>query len=351
MSKRHPSGFISAFYDPLKNPDAPTIGTASVVSSTSASITFTAPSGIGGSAITSYIATAKRTSDGTTGSATGSSSPITITGLVQDAAYTITVAAVNSYGPGALSAASSSVTPVAQGQEAFTTAGTYSWVAPAGVTSVSVVAVGAGGNFTYGSFRGGGGGALAYVNNISVTPGSSYSVVVGAKVDGSNGGTSSFDTSVSAQGGRSGGNGSAGGSVLVGSGGSGGNGAAPGGENPGAGGGAGGYAGNGGNGGAPGTNGTAGSGGGGGGGAGAGGGDKGAGGGGVGLLGQGSSGGAGVYQGGGGGGGSGGTAGQANGAGGSYGGGSSQNSASSGAVRIIWPGTTRSFPSTNTADV
>ena len=31
------------------------------------------------------------------------------------------------------------------GQQAYTTAGTYSWVCPAGVTSVSVVAVGGGG--------------------------------------------------------------------------------------------------------------------------------------------------------------------------------------------------------------
>ncbi len=32
------------------------------------------------------------------------------------------------------------------GQQAYTTAGTYSWVAPSGVTSVSVVAVGGGGS-------------------------------------------------------------------------------------------------------------------------------------------------------------------------------------------------------------
>ena len=32
-----------------------------------------------------------------------------------------------------------------EGQQAYTTAGTYTWIAPAGVTSVSVVAVGAGG--------------------------------------------------------------------------------------------------------------------------------------------------------------------------------------------------------------
>ena len=71
------------------------------------------------------------------------------------------------------------------GQQAYTTAGTYTWVAPAGVTSVSVVAVGGGGAGGIGSSAirdggGGGGGALAYKNSISVTPGTSYTVVVGA---------------------------------------------------------------------------------------------------------------------------------------------------------------------------
>ena len=43
--------------------------------------------------------------------------------------------------------------------------GTYSWVAPVGVTSVSVVAVGGGGS---GSSSGAGGGGLGYKNNIYV---------------------------------------------------------------------------------------------------------------------------------------------------------------------------------------
>ena len=43
-------GFIGQ--DGIKAPDAPTIGTASVVSGTSASVTFTAPTDTGASAIT-----------------------------------------------------------------------------------------------------------------------------------------------------------------------------------------------------------------------------------------------------------------------------------------------------------
>jgi len=108
MSMRYPAGFISAFYDPLKNPDAPTIGTATE-GNASASVTFTAPANVGGSAITSY--TVVSSPSGITG--TGASSPITVSGLSNGTAYTFKVFATNSYGPSALSAASNSVTPVA----------------------------------------------------------------------------------------------------------------------------------------------------------------------------------------------------------------------------------------------
>lgn len=112
MSMRRPNGgFISAFYDPLKVPNAPTIGTATA-GDASVSITFTAPTNIGSSAITGYIATAYDSS-GNTVSATGSASPINITGLTNGTAYTIKVAATNSFGTGPLSSASSSVSPVA----------------------------------------------------------------------------------------------------------------------------------------------------------------------------------------------------------------------------------------------
>ncbi len=110
MSMRYPSGFISAFYNPLENPNAPTIGTATAGFS-SLSITFTAPANVGGSAITGYVAVAKRTSDGVTFTGSGASSPITVSGLTA-VAFTVTVFAINSYGPSALSAASNSVTPI-----------------------------------------------------------------------------------------------------------------------------------------------------------------------------------------------------------------------------------------------
>jgi hypothetical protein len=113
MSMRYPAGFISAFYDPLKNPNAPTIGTATA-GDAQISVTFTAPSNVGGSPITSYIVTARRTSNGDLTSASGASSPIVVTGLVNSEAYTATAVAVNSYGPSASSSATGSVTPVAR---------------------------------------------------------------------------------------------------------------------------------------------------------------------------------------------------------------------------------------------
>ena len=78
------------------------------------------------------------------------------------------------------------------GQVAYTTPGTYSWTAPAGVTSVCVVCVGGGGGgmYFFGSgsgyqyaMNGGSGGGLAWLNDYAVTPGNSYTVVVGAGGD------------------------------------------------------------------------------------------------------------------------------------------------------------------------
>jgi hypothetical protein len=103
---RYAAGFISAFYNPLKNPNAPTIGTATK-GDTTASVTFTAPADVGGGAITGYSVVS--TPSGIIG--TGASSPITVSGLSNGTAYTFKVFATNAYGPSPLSAASNSVTP------------------------------------------------------------------------------------------------------------------------------------------------------------------------------------------------------------------------------------------------
>lgn len=104
------------------------------------------------------------------------------------------------------------------GEISFTTPGTYTWTAPAGVTSVSAVVVGAGGMGAQNTF-GGGGGALAWKNNITVVPGTSYEIVVGAggvfqnETFGSivpNGGPSTAFTMIAGGGGGSGTGGSGG---------------------------------------------------------------------------------------------------------------------------------------------
>ena len=106
MSKRYQAGILTASYNGLKVPNAPTIGTATAGAG-SASVTFTAPSDVGGGAITSYTVISSPGS--ITG--TGSSSPVTVSGLTNGTAYTFTVVATNAYGTGPASAASNSVTP------------------------------------------------------------------------------------------------------------------------------------------------------------------------------------------------------------------------------------------------
>jgi len=87
-------------------PGAPT-AVAGTAGNTQVSVAFTAPVSTGGSAITSYIVTS---SPGNI-TATGTASPIIVTGLTNGTAYTFTVRAVNKVGNSNASAASSSVTP------------------------------------------------------------------------------------------------------------------------------------------------------------------------------------------------------------------------------------------------
>ena len=382
-----------------------------------ANIGYAAPSFDGGSPITSYTLTSVPENITSTVYSTASTGNISMIGLDQSRDYTFAVYATNDVGSSALS----SFTPILpQGKQTeFTTPGTYTWIAPLGVTSVSAVCVGGGATAGQTYYVGGGGGGLGYKNNIAVVPGQSYTVVVGAPGTRNNateaeghGGNSWFISSVTVFGGGGycsftgptypGGTtpsiGGAGGSFIGDGGGNGG----PGGGSgfqfadlyTGGGGGAGGYSGRGGYGqqgyliNVSSTNQGAAVSSGGGGGGGAGGandpngngnwGGSGGGGGGVGLQGKGSDGFGGISpssgQGAGGGGATGGSGGTNGGDGmghysgstadggngGLYGGGATSGGgggtpnggiAGKGAVRIIWPGTTRQFPSTNTIDM
>jgi len=87
-------------------PGAPTIARA-VAANASAIVDFTAPTDNGGAPINGYKATCGAQSG------TGTSTSVTVSGLINGTAVTCTVQAQNSVGLGAASAASSSVTPIA----------------------------------------------------------------------------------------------------------------------------------------------------------------------------------------------------------------------------------------------
>lgn len=96
-------GFIGQ--DGLNAPDSPT-GVTGTPDDQSVSVAFTAPTDVGGSAITGY-----RAQSNTGVGASGSSSPITVSGLSNGTAYTFNVWAINAFGYSAPSDASGSVTP------------------------------------------------------------------------------------------------------------------------------------------------------------------------------------------------------------------------------------------------
>ncbi|MCW3173515.1 Ig-like domain-containing protein [Shewanella subflava] len=86
--------------------DAPIIGTATAGDG-EATISFSAPSNNGGAVITGYTVTSNP--GGLT--ATGTGSPLTVTGLINGTAYTFSVTATNAIGASSSSSASNSVTP------------------------------------------------------------------------------------------------------------------------------------------------------------------------------------------------------------------------------------------------
>jgi hypothetical protein len=203
-------------------PDAP-VSVSAVADDARAFVSFT-PAVTGGPA-TSYTVTS---SPGSL-TASGSNSPITITGLTNSTSYTFVVRAANAVSTGNNSSNSGSVTPILKQfilDQTFNTTGTYT--VPAGVTSIAVYAIGGGANggdgggssSANGSSGGtGGAGGAGAGAIIDVTPGETISATVAAA-----GGTSSFGSFLLSNGtgnastkvsGNGGGNGGAGGGTTA----------------------------------------------------------------------------------------------------------------------------------------
>ena len=100
---KNKGGFIGQFG--LEAPDSPT-GVSASAGDSQATVSFTAPSDVGGDPITGYRV---QSNDGI--GASGSSSPITVTGLTNGTSYTFNVWAINDYGYSSPSDASGSVAP------------------------------------------------------------------------------------------------------------------------------------------------------------------------------------------------------------------------------------------------
>src|SRR5439155_576653 len=104
---------------PATVPGAPT-GASAEGGNAQATVSFTAPANNGGAAITGYTVTS---SPGAI-TATGSGSPITVTGLSNGTSYTFTVHATNTAGDSSESSASNAVTPLAAGTTALVSVNT-----------------------------------------------------------------------------------------------------------------------------------------------------------------------------------------------------------------------------------
>lgn len=184
----------------LTVPTAPTNLVGTVTTLTNIDLTWSAPLVDGGTPITGYVISYYTSTNSTPVTIqSNTTTTYSLTGLSYNTSYYISVKAVNRVGS---SVGSNQITVLtgadpatpAIGEVSFTSAGNYSWVCPSGVNYVSVVCVGGGGGPGGNYGGGGGGGALAYGNKIPVVAGATYTVKVGflAGGPGSSNSTSTY---------------------------------------------------------------------------------------------------------------------------------------------------------------
>ncbi|MFM8236223.1 MAG: fibronectin type III domain-containing protein [Actinomycetota bacterium] len=98
-----PQSTPSNSFVPATVPGAPTVTAVLKTASGQIRVSFAAPATTGGAPVSAYNAQCTSTNGGTSGSASGGTSPITVVGLTAGKSYTCKVRAVNIIGPGAWS--------------------------------------------------------------------------------------------------------------------------------------------------------------------------------------------------------------------------------------------------------
>jgi hypothetical protein len=182
-------------------PGVLTIGTATVTSATTATVTYTPSANLGGYAVSAYTATSSP------GSITGTgASPISISGLTTGTTYTFTVKATNVLGDSAASSASNSIVPftvpgaptIGTATATGTTTATVTYTAPASdggstITSYTATSSPAGGTGTISQAGSG------TINVTGLSPGTSYTFTVYATNAAGNSANSSASNSITTQ--------------------------------------------------------------------------------------------------------------------------------------------------------
>jgi hypothetical protein len=187
--ERYLSEVIVTNKNTISTPGPPTI-TSTTGANTSIIVNFTSPSFTGGLQIIDYeyaysLDNGLSWSSWISGATT--TSPIIVTGLINQTAYVIKIRAMNDLGAGIESIPSSLTTPDATIQT-FTAVGSSSWTAPTDIYYVEYLVVGGGGGGGNGydsGGGGGGGGGMVITGTLSILPNTSYNIIVG---DGGNGG-------------------------------------------------------------------------------------------------------------------------------------------------------------------